>query len=1201
MCQNDTYIWRGKTYSDLEPKTHTFTEITKTPAGCQSIYELILTVNPIDIKDEGRQVMCQKELKDFKWRNYDYEDFDLNKGDTTYFLYDTLTNKFNCDSIHKLELYVAPFYKFKPDTIEMCDNEVKQWIGHFNDTTFKDLKADTYYIYDSLETVGYGCDSIHTLVLIVYPTEKQTTEYTMCQNDTYIWRGKTYSDLEPKTHTFTEISKTPAGCQSIYELILTVNPIDIKDEGRLVVCQEELKEFKWRNYDYEYFDLNKGDTTYFLYDTLPNQFNCDSIHKLELYVAPVYHKDTTAYICERDSFYWSVTQRYYYQDGVYHHRENTIFGCDSTFTLNLILKPVSERDTVVRVCDCKLPYNHPSAYPKLKNLTVTGVYSDTLQSKLTDCDSILNLTLIIDSCYLYPLKKDTVCINKLKEYEWKDHEDIMSQFISTFDSLSAVNGKTYTISDSNLTVAGCDSVYTLELYVAPIFHKDTTVEICDRDSFYWDVTKEFYYVQGVYNYGTTTACGCDSTFTLNLIVNPVYDKDTTVRICHCNPYVYPGEYFGGDMLSMPGLYSDTLFTIHGCDSILNLTLIVDSCYEFIERDTVCFNKKYTWKNHEHLKITWNNADTTYVYYDSLKTIYGCDSVYILELFVQPTYEFITRYNLCDNKSVVWRGETINENYLLEHSGGIKQDVYEHRRCSSTGAGCDSCFVLYVTLCPTYLFEEVDTICSNQTYTWRNLTLTDLDSAGVHIFYDSLKTVICCDSCDSVYQLTLYVKQSYSFVTNDTICAGEEYHFRNTIYTKTGIYYDSLLTHLGCDSVYQLNLFVADTFFNNTVVHICENEEYIWTGHKNDTIFKDLVPGEYICYDSLKTIYGCDSVYHLHLTVNPTSDTIVYDTICCGDYYISDSIGEYIPFNDEKITKAGTYHDTIKNEYGCDYYVELHLAEIEPTKIDVTILDICADDENLIIPYTYEGRKPIKYSVIFDEEAKNQGFVDVNHDSIENGSVLLVPVPKDEGGDRQKYPRPDKYSATIFLHNGICSDSLIMEKESFFIKYPSWITEQHWNDVISLLNDRYNGGYTFSRYQWFHNGVPMPGEDSSYIYQPLVMGDEYYAELTRTDDGKTIATCPIYPSEVVDSVIPYPYAEIVTNVVNINHPYVEVKSVEKGRFRVHCMLGIPTGDYHYFEPPTTEIPLDEIRIRGLYIVIFETTEHGRRHVQYLLIK
>ena len=424
---------------------------------------------------------------------------------------------------------------------------------------------------------------------------------------------------------------------------------------------------------------------------------------------------------------------------------------------------------------------------------------------------------------------------------------------------------------------------------------------------------------------------------------------------------------------------------------------------------------------------------------------------------------------------------------------------------------------------------------------------------------------------------------------------------------------------GCDSIYRLNLVVRDTFFIEEDVVVCFNDlhpgyEHKWERHDKIkiNIKLDIADTTYVIYDSLKTEFGCDSIFKLNLIISPKIDTtFITDTICCGDYYYLSSILETTlldTMKTKKLNQPGTYYYRYNSKRYpmCDSMVVLHLDTITPTKMDATILDICADDEYLIIPYTYKGRKPIKYSVKFDEDAKNQGFVDVVNDSIdllEEDSVLFVlvpPVPRDET-DRRVYPRPDRYSATIFLHNGICSDSLVMEKESFLIKYPSWITEQHWNDVISLLNDRYNGGYTFSRYQWFHNGVPMPGEDSSYIYQPLVMGDEYYAELTRTDDGKTIATCPIYPSEVVDSVIPYPYAEIVQNVVSIDDLYVEVKSVEKGRFRVHCMLGIPIGNYYYFEPPTTEIKLEKISIRGLYIVIFETTEHGRRHVQYLLIK
>ena len=758
----------------------------------------------------------------------------------------------------------------------------------------------------------------------------------------------------------------------------------------------------------------------------------------------------------------------------------------------------------------------------------------------------------------------------------------------------------------------CDSVYKLELYVAPIFHKDTVVTICERDSFYWEVTKSSYSVQGVYNYSTTTACGCDSTFTLYLTVNPVYEKDTVVRICNCNlPYIYPGDFFVGDTLIKAGRYCDTLQTIHGCDSILNLTFFVDSCYEFIENDTVCFNKSYTWKGHESVKIFWPVADTTYVFYDSLKTVYyGCDSVYILKLFVQPSYRNYTTINLCDNDTYIWKGEVFDKARIIDQIGSAK-DIYsvmcEFERCARTKAGCDSCSILRINLCPTYFYEINDTICANESFTWINHKMGhDNDTTfmglppGNHTIYDSLQTTVY--GCDSVYKLNLVVLDTFLYETTVSICANESFtwighkmgHDNDTTFMKlesgkTHIYYDSLKTKFGCDSVYKLNLIVLDTFFDETRDTICDNDIYIWEGHKKDTIFRNLVSGEYIYYDSLKTIFGCDSVYHLYLTVNPTSDTIVYDTICCGDSY---------RFGARTLTLPGVYEDTLINQHGCDSTIVLHLDTITPTKMDATILDACADDKHLIIPYTYVGRKPIEYSVKFDTDAKEQGFEDVEHQEIKEDSVLLVDIPRNLA-DRREYPRPDYYKATIFLHNGICSDSLVMEKETFLIKYPSWITEQHWNDVISLLNDRYNGGYTFSKYQWFHNGVPIPGEDSSYIYQPLIMGDEYYAELTRTDDGKTIATCPIYPKIVIDSVIPYPYAEIVPSIIPKNNPNAEIKCLEKGKYTIYSLFGIRVQEERQFDPPSTPIPLGSLS-SGTYIVIFETTNHNRRHIQRIVI-
>jgi hypothetical protein len=54
-----------------------------------------------------------------------------------------------------------------------------------------------------------------------------------------------------------------------------------------------------------------------------------------------------------------------------------------------------------------------------------------------------------------------------------------------------------------------------------------------------------------------------------------------------------------------------------------------------------------------------------------------------------------------------------------------------------------------------------------------------------------------------------VNPTYEFVQNEAICNGEQFSWRGDDYSVEGIYYDSLQTPQGCDSVYVLNLLVND--------------------------------------------------------------------------------------------------------------------------------------------------------------------------------------------------------------------------------------------------------------------------------------------------------------------------------------------------------------------------------------------------------
>ena len=76
-----------------------------------------------------------------------------------------------------------------------------------------------------------------------------------------------------------------------------------------------------------------------------------------------------------------------------------------------------------------------------------------------------------------------------------------------------------------------------------------------------------------------------------------------------------------------------------------------------------------------------------------------------------------------------------------------------------------------------------------------------------------------------------------------------------------------------------------------------------------------------------------------------------------------------------------------------------------------------------------------------------------------------------------------------------------------VLYPSSVLEQRWNDVICVLTEAYNGGYHFTEFQWYKDGLPITGATNYYLSTPLEIGAEYSAMLTDST-GMQLMTCPI---------------------------------------------------------------------------------------------
>ena len=240
---------------------------------------------------------------------------------------------------------------------------------------------------------------------------------------------------------------------------------------------------------------------------------------------------------------------------------------------------------------------------------------------------------------------------------------------------------------------------------------------------------------------------------------------------------------------------------------------------------------------------------------------------------------------------------------------------EYKTKIPNSLGGDSLITLTLTVNKTYAFPAEATIKMNETYTWREKTYQNL-TPGVYTFAASLQTQA---GCDSVYTLTLTVESiGYWYEEAMSACVNEEteWHGKQLPTTAAGDYvlYDSLKSVYGQDSVYVLKLSVHPVYLFSEEKFVNE-ADLVWHGKT----IKDLAKREepYMIYDSLTSQYGCDSLYLLILHVSDIPITYgSYTNECCE--------GEYILFDGVKYRASydGDVRVSEKNIYGGDSIVHV---------------------------------------------------------------------------------------------------------------------------------------------------------------------------------------------------------------------------------------------------------------------------------------
>jgi gliding motility-associated-like protein len=180
--------------------------------------------------------------------------------------------------------------------------------------------AGTYS--DTLRSTG-GCDSIINLILTVNSILRDTTISTICTNQLpYNWNGNTIN----AAGTYSDTLVTTAGCDSIITLILNVNP-NLNTTETITVCPAQLP-YTWNGSQYNVAGTYK--------DTLTSSAGCDSIITLNLIVNQTTSLTQNISTCE--PFYKLPNGIMATASGTYRSTFTSQAGCDSVIVTNLTLQ-----------------------------------------------------------------------------------------------------------------------------------------------------------------------------------------------------------------------------------------------------------------------------------------------------------------------------------------------------------------------------------------------------------------------------------------------------------------------------------------------------------------------------------------------------------------------------------------------------------------------------------------------------------------------------------------------------------------------------------------------------------------------------------------------------------------------------------------------------------------------------------------------
>ena len=608
----NSYTWsNGNTTNSINVNQSGVYSVTATNAeGCSATTNVTVTVNPLpNVSISGNNSFCQDDnttltamgASTYAWSNSSTDNAITVNNAGTYTVTGTDAN--GCTNTATHTVSVNPTYNI-PLTHSICEGESYNFYGQ-NITT-----AGTYT--HTLQTVN-GCDSVLTLVVTLkaLPTITISGNTTLCEGEStiltanngisYNWSNgsATNSINVAESGVYTVTATNAEGCSATATATVTVNPLPIVNiSGNSSFCQGDnitltatgASTYAWSNNSTDNAITVNNAGTYTVTGTDANGCSNTATHTVS--VNPTYNIPLTHSICEGESYNFhgqNITTA-----GTYTHTLQTVNGCDSVLTLVVTLKALPtiaisgyttlcEGESTTLTANGGISYNWSNGSTTNSiNVAESGVYMVTA-TNVEGCSAVESVTVTVNPLPNITIGGNTsICeggsttltASGADTYSWSTGDNTASATISAFGI--------YTVTGTS--AAGCSSVASVTVLVSqlPVITITGETDICAGESTTLTANGGTTYL---WSNGTTDAAltvsnagtyqvigyneaGCNTIASTTVNVWQPATSEFSVE-CPDSCYTWNDVDY-----CQSGDYTQTLQTVHGCDSVVTLHLTI---------------------------------------------------------------------------------------------------------------------------------------------------------------------------------------------------------------------------------------------------------------------------------------------------------------------------------------------------------------------------------------------------------------------------------------------------------------------------------------------------------------------------------------------------------------------------------------------------------------------------------------------------